>query len=117
MAARPVAPADTGLKIDYGHGPQPATWAQLDRTLTVVVAMQKRRAPIVVHAPAARPRERRTQATTKRSGGRSRDGPEPDLPAPRLTRAQRQYLRYELDRRRRDLLRREVRLDLESGAP
>jgi hypothetical protein len=26
--------ADNGLKINTGHGPQPATWAQLDRALT-----------------------------------------------------------------------------------
>jgi hypothetical protein len=43
---------------------------------------------------------------------------EPEQPVrPKLTRAQRQYLKAEIDRRRREqLARREVRLDLEGAA-
>jgi hypothetical protein len=62
MSPRAVELADTGLKIDYGHGQEPATLAQLNRALTLAVAMQKRRVPIV-HVPPARPRERRIQGT------------------------------------------------------
>jgi hypothetical protein len=105
-----VAPAGSGTMVDLGRGvfATPAVAA-------MIAWARKHRAPIV-RAPAARPRERRTQATTKRSG-RSRDGPESDLPAPRLTRAQRLALKHEISERRCDTLRREVRLNLESGAP
>jgi hypothetical protein len=91
----------------------PAT-GQIER----VASFASRRAPII-HAPIvrenqARPREHRSRSRTRPARGSPDDDPsEP----PRLTRAQRQALRYEVDARRRDLLRREVRLDLESGAP
>ena len=76
----------TGIKIDTGDGPKPATAAQLVRTWRRVVAIQekKRRVPIA-HVPehrerVARPRERRA-ARRRRAPARG-DPSEPDLAEP-----------------------------------
>jgi hypothetical protein len=87
MASRVEPGQIPGVKVDYGRGPKPVTVAQLNRTLTYVGAMQKRRAP-TIHLPerrenvAARPRERRSPSRTRSASSRG-DPSEPDLAAPR----------------------------------
>jgi hypothetical protein len=80
--SRPLAAADTGIKIDTGHGPKPATAAQLFRTLRFVAAMQKKRRAPFVHVPERRDREPRPGGRRTRRADSSRDGPEPPLAEP-----------------------------------
>jgi hypothetical protein len=80
--------ADIGIKLFTGDGPaKPVTVAQLDRTLTRVVAMQKRRVP-VIHVPnsrenQSRPREHRSRSRTRPTRG-SPDDREPEPPPLRV---------------------------------
>jgi hypothetical protein len=77
--ARRVA-ADTGLKIDFGHRPKPASFAKLNWTLTAVAARIKRtetaaRIAPVIHLPERRERDPRPRGRRTRRAGTSRDGP------------------------------------------
>jgi hypothetical protein len=74
-------------------------------TKTFALAASPKREPVAV--PATRPREQRARRASTSSRASSDDpSPEPDPPLDRpLTRAQRDYLRGEIDKRRREVVR------------